>query len=167
VDDLDISDDCWDAPTIGDLQVGDVCEMVPLAVLVEDRIDNIVEFDEKEADAVETPMRRFVPFRYSFALVIGCMTSYSVVAAIGTAPHMPPDLYESLVESGRWARSHVRLPAIPNDRWDAWDARDGLAFLSLIESFPTAALLPLRVATMTDDAREVLQRRVSRTVAYD
>jgi hypothetical protein len=166
---LDIPDDCWDAPTIGDLLVGDICERVPLAVLVNERIEYSAYLDEEDlGDFSDTPFRDFVPVRFSFGLVIGHMTSYSVVCAVGTAPNMPDEAtYASLVESGRWARSHVRLPPIPNYSPEDWTDRDGLAFLSHIESFPTATLLPLRVGSMTEEARETLQRRVSQAVSYD
>ncbi len=167
MDELDIPEGCWDAPTIGDLQVGDLCERVPLAVLVSDRTDTFVDLDEQDLEFDESPLRRFVPFHYSFAIVIGHMTTYSVVAAVGTALDVPNEQYPRLVESGRSARSHLRLPPIPNDRWELWQGQEGVAFFSLIESFPTAALLPLRVAAMTEDARDVLQKRVSQAVSYD
>lgn len=167
MDELDIPNGCWDAPPIGDLQVGDVCERVPFAVLVDERIDNFVDLDEQDLEVPDSPFRRFVPFRFSFALVVGQMAGYSVVVAVGTAAHMKPEAHQDLVDTGRWARSHARLPPIPHDPYDSWDNRDGIAFLSHIESFPTTALLPLRVASMTDDAREILQQRVGRTVAFD
>lgn len=167
MDELSIPDGAWDAPPIGDLEVGDLCERVPLAVLATERVDCFVDLDEQDIEFEEIPLRRFVPFHYSFAVVIGHLTSYSVVAAVGTVQDVPEDVYSSLVESGTWARSHVRLPPIPNDRWDLWRGADGVVFLSLVESFPTASLLPLRVASMTDDAREVLKQRVGRAVAYE
>ncbi len=167
MDDLDIPAGAWEAPPIGDLEVGDLCEQVPLAVLATERIDCFVDLDEQEVEFDEIPLRRFVPFHYGFAVVIGNLTDYSVVAAVGTVQDVPSELYSTLVDSGRWARSHVRLPAPPNDRWDLWSRTDGIAFLSMVESFLTTSLLPLRVASMTEAARQVLQQRVTRAVSYE
>ena len=156
MDDLDLSDDCWTTP-IGDIGLGDVCEAIPLAVLHEDRIQQLAGPDDESGQF-------FVPVRHSYGLVVGLIDGYAVLAAIGTFAGVgDDDLFSRLVESGRRARTHIRLPCIPEDPLGAWDGRDGVVMLSQVESFAVDyELLRRRVAAMTGSAQEVVRQRIRR-----
>jgi hypothetical protein len=156
VDELDLPDDCWTAP-IGDVDVGDVCEALPLAALCGERLAEVLFPDG-------SPQTFFVPARFSFGVVMRVLDGYALIASVGTRSGTGDEAsYSRLVATGRSALTYIRLPAIPADRHEAWEASDGVAFLSLVESFPVDyELLRLRVATMNDPARELFRRRVAR-----
>lgn len=155
---LDLPDDCWTTP-IGSLQIGDVCHAMPLAVLYEDRIDRLAGPDDDGGDF-------FVPVRHSYGLVIGLIDDYAVIAAIGTLAGVgDEETFSVLIERGRGARTHIRLPLIPDDPLGAWDGRDGIALLSQIETFAIGyGLLERRVAAMSESARQILRQRIARLV---
>jgi hypothetical protein len=156
VDELDLADECWTTP-IGDIDIGDVCEALPFAVLSDERLAEVLT-------SGESPATVLVPARHSYGLVVGVVSGYAVVAAVGTLRGVDDEeMFARLVDSGRTARSHIRLPAIPEDRFGAWDGRDGVAMLSHVETFRVDyELLRRRVAAMNDSARELIQRRVAR-----
>jgi hypothetical protein len=157
-DDLDLPNDCWTAP-IGDIEIGDVCEALPLSVLCDDRLGEVLTLDDP-------PTSVFVPARHSYGLVIGVMRRYAVVAAIGTLRGVgDEEMFQELVESGRTAPTLVRLPPIPEDRFDDWQGRDGVAMLSHVETFLIDyELARRRVAAMNDAARELIRRRVAKLI---
>jgi hypothetical protein len=159
VEDLDIPDDCWRAPG-GDIARGDLCELLPMAVLVDNRVDGVLVDDNE-------PATRFVPVRFSHGLVLGVVNGYAVVATVATVGSIPDaDEFASLLSRGKTARSYARLPLIPDDEFEAWQGQEGIVFFSHLESFPAdEVLVDLRVAAMTERAREVLRERVARLVA--
>jgi hypothetical protein len=158
MDDIDIPSDCWRRSS-GPIAAGDICQAVPMAVLVDGRLGEfLVEADD--------PSASFVPARFSFGLIIGVLNRYAVVATVGTAASVPdPDEFADLLARGRTARSYARLPLIPEDDFDVWEGQDGVVFFSHVESFPADdALADLRVASMTARAQEVLRARIARLV---
>lgn len=153
--DLDIPDDCWEEPSGGELRRGDVCEAVPLAILVDDRIDQVHTLGEDDERTM------FVPALYSYALVLGVLGGYAVVSAIGTIDSVPDQAaFPRLLEKGRTAKTFARIPLIPDDRFGSWQEHDALAFFTHVETFPSDELASLRVTSMTSFARDILGRRV-------
>jgi hypothetical protein len=159
LEEFDIPEDCWRAAS-GAIAPGDICQALPMAVLVDDRLDAVVVDDDD-------PRSRFVPARFSYGLVLGVVAGYAVVATVATAVSIPDaDEFATLRSRGRSARSYARLPLIPDDEFGVWEDQDGVVFFSHLESFPADdALIDLRVAGMREHAQEVLRRRVGRLVA--
>jgi hypothetical protein len=155
-DELDIPDDCWRFPS-GPIAMGDVCQAVPMGALVDGRLRECLV-------GAGDPAAAFVPARFSFGLVIGVLNGYAVVAAVGTAATVPDhEEFARLLGRGRTARSYARLPLIPEDDFDVWEAQDGVVLFSHVESFRAdEALEELRVASMTSHARGVLRARIAR-----
>jgi hypothetical protein len=158
VDELDLPDDCWTTP-IGDIELGDVCEAIPFAALQEDRISRLVTPEDESGVYL-------VPVLHSYGLVVGLVSDYAIVAAIGTSDGVGDnDLFSTLVDSGRRARTHIRLPRIPEDPTDAWSGQDGVVMLSQVETFGiNYELIRRRVAAMSEPAREILRRRIASAV---
>jgi hypothetical protein len=143
----------------GELAMGDVCQAVPMSVLADDRVEEVLVTDAEPAVA-------FVPARFSFALALGVLNGYAILASIGTASGIPDAReFARLVERGRTARSYARLPAISNDEHEVWKGEAGVAFFSHVESFPAdETLTDLRVASMNDASRDILRARLARVL---
>jgi hypothetical protein len=144
--DLDLPDaGCWTALT-AELRVGDVCRAVPLPRL-ERGAELAIDPGPPRTYWVEAEMR--------YALVLGLLDVYAVLAPISLAEHAQQrELFDVLVDSGRSVIEYVRLP-----RLDVMSEHDAVALMYCPHTRLRVELEPLRVASMSDAAQRCLSRR--------
>lgn len=145
---LDLPDaDCWLEPT-GMLRAGDLCQAVPLPRLA---AGVALAVDDN------SPRTYWVEAEMSWALVLWRYDIYAALAPIAV-PETAANLatFNELVEAGRSNYAFVRLP----DERGLWNG-DSMALLYSPHTRLASELEPLRIASMSDGARERLSHRVA------
>jgi hypothetical protein len=152
-DGLDLAPEAYAPITGEDIRVGDICKAVALPDLA----------DPKLYTADDLPGRALVAVQPGYALVVAAYEIYATVVPVMVAEAVSDEhAFEALVSTGEDARHWMRLPSLES----AWH-QDAVALFFIPHTLLKESLLDRRVASMHEQAREVVARRFARAFSGD